>query len=110
MIRYMAALVAIQNFPLAPAFLVRWKRSGKTEALDMVEHTLRRIRLGGIYDHVGLGVHRYSTDRIWLLPHFEKMLYDQAILAQAALDTYQATGKQEYANLVKELLSYVPGI
>ena len=90
------------------SFLVRyWKRSGKTEALDMVEHTLRRIRLGGIYDHVGLGVHRYSTDRIWLLPHFEKMLYDQAILAQAALDTYQATGKQEYANLVKELLSYV---
>lgn len=90
------------------SFLVRyWKRSGKTEALDMVEHTLRRIRLGGIYDHVGLGVHRYSTDRIWLLPHFEKMLYDQAILAQAVLDTYQATGKQEYANLVKELLSYV---
>ena len=90
------------------SFLVRyWKRSGKTEALDMVEHTLRRIRLGGIYDHVGLGVHRYSTDRIWLLPHFEKMLYDQAILAQAALDTYQATGKQEYANLVEELLSYV---
>ena len=110
MIQYMAALVAIQNSPLRTSFLflVRyWKRSGKTEALDMVEHTLRRIRLGGIYDHVGLGVHRYSTDRIWLLPHFEKMLYDQAILAQAALDTYQATGKQEYANLVKELLSYV---
>ena len=90
------------------SFLVRhWKRTGNPKALEMVEHTLQRIRLGGIYDHVGLGVHRYSTDRIWLLPHFEKMLYDQAILAQAALDTYQATGKQEYAELVHELLAYV---
>jgi len=90
------------------SFLVRyWKRSGNPKALEMVEHTIQRIRLGGIYDHVGLGVHRYSTDRVWLLPHFEKMLYDQAILAQAALDAYQATGKAEYAELVRELFTYV---
>ena len=84
------------KFPTAHqlSFLVRyWKRSGNPKALQMVEHTIGRIRLGGIYDHVGFGVHRYSTDRIWLLPHFEKMLYDQAILAQACLDAYQATGK-----------------
>ncbi|MBT4224489.1 MAG: thioredoxin domain-containing protein [Opitutae bacterium] len=90
------------------SFLVRyWKRSGNPKALEMVERTIQRIRLGGIYDHVGLGVHRYSTDRVWLLPHFEKMLYDQAILAQAILDAYQATGKAEYADLVRELFTYV---
>ena len=98
------------KFPTAHqlSFLVRyWKRSGNPKALQMVEHTIGRIRLGGIYDHVGFGVHRYSTDRIWLLPHFEKMLYDQAILAQACLDAYQATGKAEYADLVRELFTYV---
>ena len=63
-------------------FLLRyWKRTGETKALEMVEKTLQAMRLGGIYDHVGFGFHRYSTDAEWLVPHFEKMLYDQAMLA-----------------------------
>ncbi|MBF8303282.1 MAG: hypothetical protein HW396_1563, partial [Candidatus Dadabacteria bacterium] len=65
-------------------FLLRyWKRAGNEEALEIVEKTLQAMRLGGIYDHVGFGFHRYSTDAEWFLPHFEKMLYDQALLAMA---------------------------
>ncbi|NQS92037.1 MAG: thioredoxin domain-containing protein, partial [Chloroflexi bacterium] len=63
-------------------FLLRyWHQTGETEALQMVENTLQKMRLGGIYDQVGFGFHRYSTDAAWRLPHFEKMLYDQAMLA-----------------------------
>ncbi len=65
-------------------FLLRyWKRAGDGRALDLVERTLRWIRRGGIYDQLGFGAHRYSTDREWLVPHFEKMLYDQALLMMA---------------------------
>lgn len=99
-----------RKFPTAHqlSFLARYgNRSGNEEALLMVENTLSQIRNGGIYDHIGHGVHRYSTDRQWLLPHFEKMLYDQAILAMAALDAYQATGKEQYARLVREIFTYV---
>ena len=75
-------------------FLLRyWKRSGEEHALRMVEATLENMRLGGVYDHVGFGFHRYSTDAAWKLPHFEKMLYDQAMLALAYTEAYQATGK-----------------
>jgi uncharacterized protein len=89
-------------------FLMRyWKRTGQTEALKMVEKTVQAMRLGGIYDHVGFGFHRYSTDSAWLVPHFEKMLYDQAMLAMAYTEAYQATGKEEYANTVREILTYV---
>jgi len=89
-------------------FLLRyWKRSGDTRALDMVEKTLRAMRLGGIYDHVGFGFHRYSTDARWLVPHFEKMLYDQALLAMAYTEAYQATGKGEYAQTAREVFAYV---
>lgn len=89
-------------------FLLRhWKRTGKPEALHMVEETLRAIRRGGIYDHVGFGVHRYSTDQTWLVPHFEKMLYDQALLVMAYVEAYQATGKREYQETAREILSYV---
>lgn len=99
-----------RKFPVAHqlSFLARYAKRTKTdEALLMVEHTLAQIRNGGIYDHVGHGVHRYATDRQWLLPHFEKMLYDQAILALAALDAYQSTGKKIYADLVHDIFIYV---
>ena len=70
-------------------FLLRyWKRTGNEKALEMVEKTLSNMRMGGIYDQVGYGFHRYSTDSEWLLPHFEKMLYDQAMLAIAYIETY----------------------
>ena len=89
-------------------FLLRyWKRTGENQALEMVEKTLQSMRMGGIYDQIGYGFHRYSTDPLWLVPHFEKMLYDQALLTFAYLEAYQATGKVEYATTVKEILTYV---
>jgi len=89
-------------------FLLRyWKRTRDGRALTMVENTLGAMRRGGIYDHVGFGFHRYSTDQAWLVPHFEKMLYDQALLALAYLETFQATGKAEYADTAREIFTYV---
>jgi uncharacterized protein YyaL (SSP411 family) len=89
-------------------FLLRhWKRTGDPKALEMVEKTLRDMRWGGIYDHVGFGFHRYSTDQTWLVPHFEKMLYDQALLVMAYVEAYQATGKEAYQEIAREILSYV---
>jgi len=90
-------------------FLLRyWRRSGDERALGMVEKTLQGMRLGGIYDHVGFGFHRYSTDSRWLLPHFEKMLYDQALLAMAYTEAYQATGgKSVYEQTAREIFTYV---
>jgi uncharacterized protein YyaL (SSP411 family) len=89
-------------------FLLRyWKRSGDAHALAMVEKTLQAMRLGGIYDHVGYGFHRYSTDGQWLVPHFEKMLYDQAMLAMAYTEAYQATGNEEYEKTAREIFTYV---
>ncbi|MDM7919516.1 MAG: thioredoxin domain-containing protein [Methanosarcina sp.] len=90
------------------SFLLRyWKRSGNPEALPMVEHTLDNMRSGGIYDHLGSGFHRYSTDRMWLLPHFEKMLYDQALTAVAYTEAFQVTGKYLYKETAEEILDYV---
>jgi uncharacterized protein YyaL (SSP411 family) len=89
-------------------FLLRyWKRSGDKRALELVERTLEAMRLGGIFDQVGFGFHRYSTDREWLVPHFEKMLYDQALLALAYLETYQATGKETYGTTARGIFTYV---
>jgi uncharacterized protein YyaL (SSP411 family) len=89
-------------------FLLRyWNRTGNARALGMVERTLRSMRSGGIYDHVGFGFHRYSTDGEWFVPHFEKMLYDQALLALAYLEAYQATGHREYADTAREIFGYV---
>ena len=89
-------------------FLLRyWKRTGKEGALRMVEKTLESMRLGGIYDHIGFGFHRYSTDRQWLVPHFEKMLYDQALLTIAYVEAYQATGREEYKEIVQQTITYV---
>jgi uncharacterized protein YyaL (SSP411 family) len=89
-------------------FLLRfWNRTGDERVLEMVEKTLRKMRVGGLYDHIGFGFHRYSTDREWLLPHFEKMLYDQAMLAVAYIEAYQATGKNEYKTTAQEIFTYV---
>jgi uncharacterized protein YyaL (SSP411 family) len=68
---------------------------------------LRAMRLGGIFDQVGFGFHRYSTDAQWLVPHFEKMLYDQALLAMAYTEAYQATAAEEFKQTAKEVLEYV---
>ena len=89
-------------------FLLRyWKRTGKGEALRMVEKTLDAMRRGGIHDHVGFGFHRYSTDRHWQVPHFEKMLYDQAMLTIAYVEAYQVTKREEYGETAREILTYV---
>lgn len=89
-------------------FLLRyWKRTGNEKALNMLEKTLQSMRRGGTYDQVGFGFHRYSTDSGWLIPHFEKMLYDQALLAIAYTEAYQATRKTEYAKTAHEIFTYV---
>jgi uncharacterized protein YyaL (SSP411 family) len=98
------------KFPTAHnlLFLLRyWKRSGDNKALKMVEKTLQAMRRGGIFDHIGFGFHRYSTDAQWLVPHFEKMLYDQAMLAMAYTEMYQATAEEEYAQTAREVFTYV---
>ncbi|SES86338.1 hypothetical protein SAMN04488587_1339 [Methanococcoides vulcani] len=89
-------------------YLLRyWNRSGDERALEIVEKTLSAMRSGGIYDHIGFGFHRYSTDSTWLIPHFEKMLYDQGMLAIAYSEAYQATGKTEYAGTIREIFEYI---
>jgi uncharacterized protein YyaL (SSP411 family) len=89
-------------------FLLRyWKRTGDDNALSIVEHTLDYMRRGGIFDHIGFGFHRYSTDRQWLVPHFEKMLYDQALLALVYIEAFQATGNEFYKNTANEIFTYV---
>ena len=84
-----------------------WRRSGSEKHLQMVLYTLKAMANGGIYDHLGGGFHRYSTDAKWLVPHFEKMLYDQALIAQVCLDSYLITGEEEYARIVRETMDYV---
>ncbi|MHA1963421.1 MAG: thioredoxin domain-containing protein [Candidatus Thorarchaeota archaeon] len=84
-----------------------WNRTGDGEALHIVEKTLQEMRKGGLFDHLGYGFHRYSTDAEWLLPHFEKMLYDQAGLMMAYTEAYQITRKQKYADVVREIFEYV---
>ena len=89
-------------------FLFRyWKRTGEEGALDMANRTLKEMRRGGIYDQLGNGFHRYSTDRSWTTPHFEKMLYDQALLLMAYVEGWQATGEEEYERTARELIDYV---
>lgn len=91
-------------------FLIRYyKRTEKSKALEMVEKTLDAVRLGGIYDQIGYGFHRYSTDRQWRLPHFEKMLYDQAMLITAYSEAYQITHDEKYRNTAEETIRYVLG-
>ncbi len=94
--------------PHSLMFLLRyWKRTGEEESLSMVQKTLRQMRLGGIFDQVGFGFHRYSTDAEWLVPHFEKMLYDQALMALAYVEAYQVTGAEKFKLTARETLDYV---
>lgn len=111
--RYDALEGGFGNAPKFPSphtlmFLLRyWKRSGEVRALEMVRHTLTRMRMGGIFDHIGFGFHRYATDAEWLLPHFEKMLYDQAMLMMAYAEAYQATQEPLFADTIREIAAYV---
>jgi uncharacterized protein YyaL (SSP411 family) len=84
-----------------------WHRTNDTQALQMVEKTLDAMAKGGIYDHIGGGIHRYATDGRWLVPHFEKMLYDQALVSKVYLQAYQATGNKKYAATAREIFDYV---
>jgi len=104
------------GFSFAPKFpaphtlslLLRYYyKTGNKKALEMVENTLIHMADGGIHDHLGGGFHRYSTDREWFLPHFEKMLYDQAMLARAYLEAYQITEKEKYAQAARDIFDYV---
>lgn len=89
-------------------FLLRyWKRYNNESALEMVEKTLTEMRMGGIYDQIGFGFSRYSTNREWLVPHFEKMLYDQALLVMVYTEAYQVTKKDLYKDTAEEILTYV---
>ena len=89
-------------------YLLRYHNmTGDKTSLLMAEKTLKNMRLGGIFDHIGFGFHRYSTDKEWLLPHFEKMLYDQAMLALAYTEAFQITNDSFYQKVVEEILFYV---
>ncbi|MCL6517719.1 MAG: thioredoxin domain-containing protein [Alicyclobacillus sp.] len=89
-------------------FLLRYGRLyADAKAVEMAAHTLERMHRGGLYDHVGFGFSRYSSDRRWLVPHFEKMLYDNALLALAYTEGYQATGRPLFARVCREVLTYL---
>ena len=119
-----AALVALENsydfqhggFGTAPKFpnamnlellLRSWSRTGNQTLLDMVKLNLDKMALGGIYDHIGGGFARYSVDARWLVPHFEKMLYDNAQLVDIYLHAYQATGSKLYEQTVRQTCDYI---
>ena len=94
--------------PMALDFLLRHHAAtGDARALEMIELTLTRMARGGIYDQLGGGFHRYSTDPFWLVPHFEKMLYDNALLSRLYLHAHQATGSAFYARIAQETIDYV---
>jgi len=98
--------------PVTLNFLTRfYARDPKNDAgkhgLEMALFTLRKMAAGGMHDHIGGGFHRYSVDRYWHVPHFEKMLYDQAQLAVAYLDAFQITGDRQYAAVARDILDYV---
>jgi len=111
--RYDSARGGLGGAPKFPSslpvrFLLRYhRRTQDEEALRMAAQTLEKMAAGGMYDHVGGGFHRYSTDAQWLVPHFEKMLYDNALLAMAYLEGYQATGNEDFARVAREILRYV---
>ena len=98
------------KFPMPHSlmFLLRyWKVYKSDDALEIVEKTLQNMYQGGIFDHIGLGFSRYSTDSKWLVPHFEKMLYDNALLSVAYLEAYQATGNSQYGNIAEKIFNYI---
>jgi uncharacterized protein YyaL (SSP411 family) len=94
--------------PSMLSFLLIYSHRAKSEnALSMVENTLEKIASGGIYDHLGGGFHRYSIDQKWLVPHFEKMLYDQALISRAYIQAFQITKKSAYQQIAEEVFEYV---
>ena len=94
--------------PMTLEFLLRYYHHGYNgRALEMVDLTLEKMAYGGIYDQVGGGFHRYSTDAYWLVPHFEKMLYDNALLARLYLHAYLMTLRPLYRRVTQETLDYV---
>ena len=94
--------------PMALEFLLRhWRRTNDEAALHVASHTLEHMARGGIYDHLGGGFARYSTDEEWLVPHFEKMLYDNAQLARVYLLAYQATDNAFFKEIAEEVIEYV---
>lgn len=94
------------KFPM-PTYLLFLLRRNSTAQRTMALHTLHALRSGGIWDQLGGGIHRYSTDRLWLVPHFEKMLYDQALVAYAALEAYRITQEHCYREMAENLLEFV---
>jgi uncharacterized protein YyaL (SSP411 family) len=88
-------------------FLNTWHRTGSSEALEMAEHTARKMSEGGMYDQLGGGFHRYSVDAKWLVPHFEKMLYDNALLSRLYLHLYQVNKNPDARRVAEETLDYV---
>jgi uncharacterized protein len=97
------------KFPMALnlSWLIEQGAAGNSEALDMALHTLGMIRHGGIWDQLGGGLHRYAVDRKWLVPHFEKMLYDQAMLALVALEAFQACGEPLFLDMALDIFGFV---
>ncbi len=98
------------KFPMGHtlSFLLRyWKNNGEKNALSIVEKTLLSMAQGGINDQIGGGFHRYATDECWQVPHFEKMLYDQALLAKIYLEAFTATGNTVFADTARQILDYV---
>src|SRR5437867_75645 len=94
--------------PSVPALLLRYhRRTGDPQALAMATATLERMAAGGIHDQLGGGFHRYATDARWRVPHFEKMLYDNAQLAGLYLEAFQATGREDFAGVARQTLDYV---
>ncbi|MEK9136554.1 MAG: thioredoxin domain-containing protein, partial [Bacteroidota bacterium] len=94
--------------PAVYNFLLRYYvRSGNARALEMVGQTLRKMSMGGVYDHIGGGFHRYSVDGEWRVPHFEKMLYDQAQIVSSYIDLFQITKDPLFASVAREVLEYV---
>lgn len=89
-------------------FLIRAaKRTGNVDLENMVFHSLEKMAYGGMYDQIGGGFHRYSTDSAWLVPHFEKMLYDNALLVMAYVEAYQASQKEEFKRIAREIIDYL---
>ena len=94
--------------PMNYTLLLRhWVRTGADGSIRMLDKTLTKMAEGGMYDHLGGGFHRYSTDRFWRIPHFEKMLYDNALLAKLYIDMAQATKQELYSRVPREIFDYI---
>ena len=94
--------------PMVLEFLLRYsRRTASRPGMEMLEHTLRTMAEGGMYDQLGGGFHRYSVDGQWLVPHFEKMLYDNALLARTYTETFQVTGDAFYRDIAERTLAYI---